>query len=85
MHLVAAVRLITLLTDLLGTDLTVPVVAAVQVVVEMTELFTSRTGFQVAGELCRSLAALALGTPHPLLGLLFGGLSRLHGGPVNLG
>lgn len=85
MHLIASIRLITLLTDLLGTDLAIPVIAAIQIIVEMAELLTRRTGLQICGELCRSLATLALGTPHPLLRLFFGGFDGFDGGSVNLG
>lgn len=70
MHLVTTIRLVALLADLLSTDLTVPVVAAVQIVVEVTEFFARCTGLEICGELCGGIAARASRAPHPLFGLL---------------
>ena len=69
MHLIATIGLITLFTDLLVADLTVPVIAAVQIVVEVSELFTRSTRTQIGGVLGNNITARAEGAPHPLLHL----------------
>lgn len=64
MKLISTNRLYTLKADLLFTDFTVPVITAVEVVVEVTEFSTGTAGAQVFGELRCHFTAFAARTPH---------------------